>query len=116
MSDDEDETHPNIDTPSLFRWRHQARIEKMEQHQKELDDIKKRRDDFDRRWSELQKKLEDGSKSKASPEVQDEVRTLELEKLQLDDEQSQINLKEKVRFFTNFLFRDVSSLKLIGNL
>uniref|UniRef100_A0A8K9UZP8 Hsp90 co-chaperone Cdc37 n=1 Tax=Oncorhynchus mykiss TaxID=8022 RepID=A0A8K9UZP8_ONCMY len=28
VSDDEDETHPNIDTPSLFRWRHQARVEK----------------------------------------------------------------------------------------
>ena len=26
VSDDEDDTHPNIDTPSLFRWRHQARV------------------------------------------------------------------------------------------
>lgn len=25
VSDDEDETHPNIDTPSLFRWRHQVK-------------------------------------------------------------------------------------------
>jgi cell division cycle protein 37 len=29
VSDDEDDTHPNIDTPSLFRWRHQARVERM---------------------------------------------------------------------------------------
>ena len=29
VSDDEDDTHPNIDTPSLFRWRHQARLERM---------------------------------------------------------------------------------------
>ena len=29
VSDDEDDTHPNIDTPSLFRWRHQARMERM---------------------------------------------------------------------------------------
>lgn len=45
MSDDEDETHPNIDTPSLFRWRHQARVEGMEEikrEQQELD-IKKKR-------------------------------------------------------------------------
>ena len=35
MSDDEDDTHPNIDTPSLFRWRHQARVERMEQAKKE---------------------------------------------------------------------------------
>uniref|UniRef100_A0AC35UI68 Hsp90 chaperone protein kinase-targeting subunit n=1 Tax=Rhabditophanes sp. KR3021 TaxID=114890 RepID=A0AC35UI68_9BILA len=31
VSDDEDDVHPNIDTPSLFRWRHQARLEKMVQ-------------------------------------------------------------------------------------
>jgi len=29
ISDDEDDTHPNIDTPSLFRWRHQARLDRM---------------------------------------------------------------------------------------
>lgn len=35
MSDDEDDTHPNIDTPSLFRWRHQARVERMTQAEQE---------------------------------------------------------------------------------
>ena len=39
VSDDEDDTHPNIDTPSLFRWRHQARMERMEKQQKEEDDF-----------------------------------------------------------------------------
>lgn len=29
VSDDEDDTHPNIDNASLFRWRHQARVERM---------------------------------------------------------------------------------------
>lgn len=29
VSDDEDDTHPNIDNASLFRWRHQARMERM---------------------------------------------------------------------------------------
>uniref|UniRef100_A0ABI7X7V9 Hsp90 co-chaperone Cdc37 n=1 Tax=Felis catus TaxID=9685 RepID=A0ABI7X7V9_FELCA len=27
VSDDEDETHPKIDTASLFCWQHQARVE-----------------------------------------------------------------------------------------
>jgi len=38
ISDDEDETHPNVDTPSLFRWRHQARVERMAQfdHEKKV--------------------------------------------------------------------------------
>jgi len=25
ISDDEDDTHPNVDTASLFKWRHEAR-------------------------------------------------------------------------------------------
>lgn len=37
VSDDEDDTHPNIDKNSLFRWRHQARLERM----KEFEDKKK---------------------------------------------------------------------------
>lgn len=37
VSDDEDETHPNIDNASLFRWRHQARVERM----REMDEKKK---------------------------------------------------------------------------
>lgn len=35
VSDDEDDTHPNIDTPSLFRWRHQARLERMAERKQE---------------------------------------------------------------------------------
>lgn len=37
VSDDEDDTHPNIDNASLFRWRHQARVERM----REMDEKKK---------------------------------------------------------------------------
>ena len=42
VSDDEDEVHPNIDTPSLFRWRHQARIERREQRLEEGEEHQKR--------------------------------------------------------------------------
>lgn len=34
VSDDEDDTHPNIDTPSLFKWRHEARVQRMEEFEK----------------------------------------------------------------------------------
>lgn len=37
VSDDEDDTHPNIDNASLFRWRHQARVERM----REMEEKKK---------------------------------------------------------------------------
>jgi cell division cycle protein 37 len=39
ISDDEDDTHPNIDTPSLFRWRHQARVERMAEKKKEKEEL-----------------------------------------------------------------------------
>ena len=35
ISDDEDDTHPNVDTPSLFEWRHEARVEKMKEMEQE---------------------------------------------------------------------------------
>ncbi|XP_047427160.1 hsp90 co-chaperone Cdc37 [Mugil cephalus] len=58
VSDDEDETHPNIDTPSLFRWRHQARVERMEEFQKKGEDIKKTLNECRRKLAEAQKKVE----------------------------------------------------------
>lgn len=40
ISDDEDDTHPNVDNASLFKWRHEARIEKNKQ--KVVDDKQRR--------------------------------------------------------------------------
>ncbi|KAI6196717.1 Hsp90 chaperone protein kinase-targeting subunit [Aphelenchoides besseyi] len=77
VSDDEDDTHPNIDTPSLYRWRHQARLERMaemkQQKEEQIDeelakcteetarikleleksDIKKQEEEFMRKEKEL---------------------------------------------------------------
>lgn len=33
ISDDEDDTHPNIDTGSLFRWRHEDRVKRLNERQ-----------------------------------------------------------------------------------
>ena len=43
VSDDEDDIHPNIDTPSLFRWRHQARVERREQRMEDQQEHQKKR-------------------------------------------------------------------------
>ncbi|KJE95427.1 hsp90-like protein [Capsaspora owczarzaki ATCC 30864] len=40
ISDDEDETHPNIDNASLFRWRHQARVEREAEEKREREALK----------------------------------------------------------------------------
>jgi hypothetical protein len=35
VSDDEDDTHPNVDTPSLFKWRHEARLQREAEQREE---------------------------------------------------------------------------------
>lgn len=59
VSDDEDDTHPNIDTPSLFRWRHQARVERMEEFQKMTLDLSKGLSECRRKLAETQKKVQE---------------------------------------------------------
>uniref|UniRef100_A0A0N4Z976 Hsp90 chaperone protein kinase-targeting subunit n=1 Tax=Parastrongyloides trichosuri TaxID=131310 RepID=A0A0N4Z976_PARTI len=54
VSDDEDDVHPNIDTPSLFRWRHQARLEKMAQKKEEEMMIKKKKAELEKQKKELE--------------------------------------------------------------
>ncbi|VDM37872.1 unnamed protein product [Toxocara canis] len=68
VSDDEDDTHPNIDTPSLFRWRHQARMEQeklkstgLDEKERiklelERDEVKKQEEDYLKKEKELEEK------------------------------------------------------------
>ncbi|XP_063305549.1 hsp90 co-chaperone Cdc37 [Pelobates fuscus] len=79
VSDDEDDTHPNIDTASLFRWRHQARVERMEQFDKEKEELMKGAGECKKKLSECQKKLKE-------MEVQDRGGT-DVEKFKRDLEQ-----------------------------
>ncbi|XP_063056043.1 hsp90 co-chaperone Cdc37 [Engraulis encrasicolus] len=72
VSDDEDDTHPNIDTPSLFRWRHQARVERMETFQKKGEELEKALTESKKKLSEAQKKvkgLEGASTDEAKAEL-----------------------------------------------
>ncbi|KAG0719971.1 Hsp90 co-chaperone Cdc37 [Chionoecetes opilio] len=63
ISDDEDDTHPNIDTPSLFRWRHQARVERMEEKQKDLDRIKEEKAKYDKEVKTMKEKLSEAKEA-----------------------------------------------------
>ncbi|KAG7316196.1 hypothetical protein KOW79_021062 [Hemibagrus wyckioides] len=73
VSDDEDDTHPNIDTPSLFRWRHQARVDRMEAFQKKGEDLEKSLSEVKKKLSEAQRKvkqLEGASTEQAKKELE----------------------------------------------
>ncbi|XP_013879902.1 hsp90 co-chaperone Cdc37 [Austrofundulus limnaeus] len=101
VSDDEDDTHPNIDTPSLFRWRHQARVERMEDFQKKGEDLNKSLTDCRRKLAETQKKLQelslassDGAKAELS-KVQAEEKKFKKEERELAKKMEEHNREEK---------------------
>lgn len=95
VSDDEDDTHPNIDTPSLFRWRHQARIERMEAHAKEVEQHKRKKEENDRKIKEAKKKLEAGGDSNLDS-LKKELERLEAESIEIKKKQEDLDKKEKL--------------------
>ncbi|XP_057324448.1 hsp90 co-chaperone Cdc37 [Microplitis mediator] len=85
ISDDEDDTHPNIDTPSLFRWRHQARLERMEEQKKQKEEFQRIKEQTVSKVVETKKKIELLEKEKASPEDLNALKKL-LQELELEEE------------------------------
>lgn len=86
ISDDEDDTHPNIDTPSLFRWRHQARLERMAELQHEREQITLKRQSYKARKMDIEERLKKGEGDKAA---------LEKEKAEIEKEGKEIDRKEE---------------------
>ncbi|XDB52544.1 hypothetical protein AB1E18_006083 [Capra hircus] len=101
VSDDEDETHPNIDTASLFRWRHQARVERMEQFQKEKEELDRGCRECKRKVAECQRKLKElevaeGEGGKAELErLKAEAQQLRKEERSWEQKLEEMRKKEK---------------------
>lgn len=97
ISDDEDETHPNIDTPSLFRWRHQARIERMEEQTKEKEEFDRRRAEHERKMKDARQKLEDAKqKGLDLSELSKAMKDLEDEEKEIQKKADELKTKEKI--------------------
>ncbi|EZA51720.1 hypothetical protein DMN91_003611 [Ooceraea biroi] len=91
ISDDEDDTHPNIDTPSLFRWRHQARLERMEERKKEQEEHERKKAETLKKLKDMKEKL-----AKLENEKNDSADLTTLKKVlqDLEDEERKIQNKE----------------------
>ncbi|CAG9838961.1 unnamed protein product [Diabrotica balteata] len=98
ISDDEDDTHPNIDTPSLFRWRHQARIERMEERKHEFENLDKRKTEHSKKTNELKEKLKEAEKTNAEnlAELKKAFQELELQGENLKKEEEEMRKKDKL--------------------
>lgn len=96
ISDDEDETHPNIDTPSLFRWRHQARMERMEERKREKEEHMQKKNENIRKLNETKRKIAEASPG--SPDLESlkkALAELEKEEKMLQKKEDELKKKEK---------------------
>lgn len=97
ISDDEDETHPNIDTPSLFRWRHQARLERMEERKKEKEALELKKQTHKKKYEDVKSKLEEAKeKSLDVSTLETALKQLEVEAEKIKKQEEEFKLKEKI--------------------
>lgn len=91
ISDDEDDTHPNIDTPSLFRWRHQARVERMEERKREHEEHERKKIEHMKKLKETKEKL-----ARLENEQKDSADLSALKKVlqDLEEEEKKIKARE----------------------
>lgn len=99
VSDDEDDTHPNIDTPSLFRWRHQARVERDAAWNKEKSEFDTGFKQFLKKYNECQQKLQDARKNNSSDltELTAQMQELDAEDRKWREKESEMKKKERLR-------------------
>lgn len=89
VSDDEDDTHPNIDTPSLFRWRHQARVERMTQAEQEKKQFEEEKAKMELKQNEIKQKLKEAEAKGAT-----DVNKLKVEAEELKRQEEEFAKKE----------------------
>ncbi|XP_033949333.1 hsp90 co-chaperone Cdc37 isoform X1 [Pseudochaenichthys georgianus] len=121
ISDDEDVTSPHVDTQSLFRMRHRARLERMVAFQQRGEELENNISECKRLLEAGQgrlKELEDGKKE--GDEDEDEEREAELKKVQAEvkilkkDEKSFQKMIEEYRREENKQPWDVDSISKDG--
>ncbi|XP_064603305.1 hsp90 co-chaperone Cdc37-like [Liolophura sinensis] len=96
ISDDEDDTHPNIDTASLFRWRHNARVERMEQKEAEKKEILQNLKSKQQKMAEMKQKLQEvESTSEEFKKLQLEISNLEEQEKEWKKKEEELEKKEK---------------------
>ena len=99
VSDDEDDTHPNIDTPSLFRWRHQARVERMEEQKKERATLTKETIEHRQKVAELTKKLQEVDTNQSPETLKTKLEELKKQEEAYRKKEEELAKKERVRTY-----------------
>lgn len=100
VSDDEDETHPNIDTRSLFKWRHEARVQRMEDMDKKKKDLQKKIEENEEKRKTVKSNLTQAKKEKEDEKIkslENSLKDLEMKQSELMDEKRFLEKEEKAQ-------------------
>ncbi|ESP04472.1 hypothetical protein LOTGIDRAFT_223843 [Lottia gigantea] len=92
ISDDEDDTHPNIDTASLFKWKHEARLERMAKQKEKREEFEKGYTSHNKKMSEIKKKLKE---VKDKEDLKSDFEKLNLELSELEKQEREWKKKEE---------------------
>eukprot|EP00128_Syssomonas_multiformis_P007289 Colp12_sorted_trinity150504_noHs@15186 len=92
ISDDEDDTHPNIDNASLFKWRHEARIQREQEEAAKKAKLRKEHLEAEQKLKELKTKLNEGE---VAPEVERELTEAEKQAKHFAELEAELERKEK---------------------
>ncbi|KAL5257142.1 hypothetical protein ACHWQZ_G012170 [Mnemiopsis leidyi] len=96
ISDDEDDTHPNIDTPSLFRWRHQARVDRMGEFEKNKAETKESLERSQRELTELKNKLKASDEEAEKKKIEADIEKLEKQFSEWKNKEAELEKQEKL--------------------
>jgi len=95
ISDDEDDTHPNVDTPSLYKWRHEARVQREDEYKTES---AKKNASEKLRTAKIDKLTKDIAQLSAGDTADEanasKLKGLQAEHKELTDQQDQFQKKE----------------------
>lgn len=90
VSDDEDDTHPNIDTPSLFKWRHEARVQRMEEMNKKKESVEEEKKKIEAKLKQIKEKV-----AKQEAEGGDNLEELKKSLNEAEKESKEVENKKK---------------------
>merc|ERR1712018_781731 len=95
ISDDEEDTHPNIDTWALFKWRHEARVQRMDEFEKKKKEAKEEKDRKDRELAEIKRKAQHHLLD--DPDALKRIKDLEKDQSKAAEKLEAINKEERLQ-------------------
>jgi len=94
ISDDEDDQHPNIDTASLNKWRHEARVQREAESKAEKQKLTKEHTEHQQKMTAMREKLKEVDISKDTKTAA-QLKELEKQEEEFKKKEEELRKKEK---------------------